>query len=101
MGEEALRHDDVQIALRPRHRDIEQPGLVLDLLTGTNTEIRGDAAVDQIHDKTDVPFLALVLYDLLCRSSLQPRLLSLLRSIMAAMIQKSSRPKISSRSQVH
>ncbi len=59
MGEEALRHDRVQIVLRARHRDIEQPPLLLDFRRRAGAEIGGDAAVDGIEHEDRLPFLAL------------------------------------------
>ena len=35
-----------QFVPRPRHRDIEQAALLLDLVGRTGGEVRGDAAVD-------------------------------------------------------
>ena len=41
MGEEALRHDEMQIVLRAGHRDIEQPAFLLELGRGAGAEIGG------------------------------------------------------------
>ena len=59
MGEEALRHDNVQTVLRPRHRHIEQPALLFDFRRRPRAEIGGDAAVDGVEDEDRLPFLPL------------------------------------------
>ena len=59
MREEALRHDQMQIVLGARHRDIEQPALLLDLGRGAGAEIGRDAAVDDVEHEHRFPFLAL------------------------------------------
>ncbi len=59
MGEEALRHDEVQIILRPRHGDVKQAPLLLDFGRRPGGEIGGDAAVDGVEQKHRLPFLAL------------------------------------------
>ena len=59
MGEEALRHDEVQLVLRPRHGDVEQAPLLLDLGRRAGAEIGRDAAVDGVEHEHRLPFLAL------------------------------------------
>ena len=59
MGEEALRHDQMQTVLRPRHGDIEQPALLLDLGRGAGAEVGRDAAVDDVEHEDRLPFLPL------------------------------------------
>ena len=48
MGVETLRHDQVQMVLGPRHRDVKKPALFLDLRTRTSREVGGDASVDDV-----------------------------------------------------
>jgi hypothetical protein len=57
VGEEALRK--VQIVPGTRHRDIEEAPLLLDLGRGAGTEVRGNAAIDDVQDEDRFPFLAL------------------------------------------
>ena len=59
MREEALRHDEMQLVLGARHRDIEQPPLLLDLGGRAGAEIGRDAAVDDVEHEDRLPFLAL------------------------------------------
>jgi hypothetical protein len=59
MGEEPLRHDKMQIILRARHRDIEQPAFFLDLGGGAGAEVGRDTAVDRVQDEDRFPFLPL------------------------------------------
>src|SRR5438477_564699 len=56
---EALRLHQVQRVARPRHGDVEQPALLLDLRRRARGHVRRDAAVDQVEDVDRVPFLAL------------------------------------------
>src|SRR5271166_2997050 len=57
MGEEALRRQEMQIVLCPRHSDVEQPALFLDFSPCSRAEIGRNAAVDDIEDKHRFPFL--------------------------------------------
>ena len=50
MGIEALRHDQVQMVLRARHRNIEEPPFFLDLGRAANCQIGGDATVDAVEN---------------------------------------------------
>ena len=59
MREEALRHDEMQIVLGARHRDIEKAALLLDLGRCAGAKIGRDAAVDDVEHKDRFPFLAL------------------------------------------
>src|SRR6516162_11949911 len=59
VGEEALRNHEVQIVPGTRHRDIEEAPLLLDLGRGAGTEVRGNAAIDDVQDEDRFPFLAL------------------------------------------
>ena len=59
MGEEALRHDNMQIVFRAGHRDIEQSAFLLEFGRGAGAEIGRDTAVDRVQDKDCLPFLPL------------------------------------------
>ena len=59
VGEEALRHDQMQVVLGARHGDIEQPALLLDLGRRAGAEIGRHAAVDDVEHEDRLPFLAL------------------------------------------
>ena len=59
VDEEALRRDQVQAVLCPRHRDIEQPALLLDLIALADRKVARDAAIDGIKHEHLRPFLAL------------------------------------------
>jgi len=50
---EALRHHELQLLLRPGHRDVEQPPLLLDLVARPRAHVGGDAAVDDVEDVHD------------------------------------------------
>src|SRR5262249_25939777 len=41
------RVGQVEVLLRPRHRDVEEPALLLELLAVVEVVVRGEAAVDQ------------------------------------------------------
>ena len=55
--EEPLRHDEVQVILGPRHRDIEEPPLLLDFRTRAGGEVGRQAAVDGVEDEDRLPLL--------------------------------------------
>ena len=59
VGEKALRHDQMQAVLGARHRDVEQPALLLDFRCCSGTEIGGNTAVDDIEHEDGPPFLSL------------------------------------------
>ena len=59
LNKEALRHDQVQMILGARHRDIKQPPLLLDLGLRSGGKVRRNAAVDHIENEDRLPFLAL------------------------------------------
>ena len=59
MGEEALRHHEMQIVFGSRHRDIEQPALLLDLGRGAGGKVGRDAAVHDVEHEDRFPFLSL------------------------------------------
>ena len=59
MGEEALRHDEVQIVLGAGHRDIQQSTFLLDLGGGADAEIGGDTAVHCVQHEDGLPLLPL------------------------------------------
>ena len=44
----ALWHQDVELVLRSRHRDIEQAAFLFDFLSDTGREVGGDTAIDGI-----------------------------------------------------
>ena len=48
VGEEALRHDQMQVVLGAGHRDIEQTPLLLDHVARAGAEVRRDAAADDV-----------------------------------------------------
>jgi len=48
MGVETLRHDQAQMVLGSRHRDVQKPALFLDLRSRASREIGGDASVDDV-----------------------------------------------------
>ena len=52
VDEETLRHNEVQIVLGARHRDIEQPALFLDFRRRAGAEIGRHAAVDHVQHDT-------------------------------------------------
>src|SRR6516162_5951680 len=49
----------MQIILSARHRDIKQTAFLFQLLSGARTEVRRDAAVDNVQDEDGFPLLAL------------------------------------------
>ena len=49
----------MKVLPRPRHRHVEQPALLVDLLGFAGCHVRRDAAVHKIEDKDSVPFLPL------------------------------------------
>ena len=57
--EEALRHHKIEAVPGARHRDVEQPALLLDLVAGASAEIGGNAAVDGVKHENRAPFLSL------------------------------------------
>src|ERR1700692_4248133 len=59
MGEEALRHDQMELVLGARHRDVKETPLLLDLGTRAGSEIRGQATVHDVESKHRLPFLPL------------------------------------------
>ena len=59
VGEEALRHDQMEFVPGARHGDIKKTSLLLDFGVRARGEIRGDAAVDDVQHKDRLPFLAL------------------------------------------
>ena len=59
VGEEALRHHEMQIVLGARHRDVEQAALLLDLGGRAGAEVGRNAAVDDVEHEDRLPFLAL------------------------------------------
>jgi hypothetical protein len=63
MGEETLRHDEVQIVLRAGHCDIEQSTFFLDFGGGAGAEIGGDTAVHGIQHEDGLPLLPLCRMD--------------------------------------
>jgi hypothetical protein len=58
MGEEALRHDEMQIVFGAGHRDIEQTPLLLDLGRGADAEVGGNTTVNHIQNLHGLPFLS-------------------------------------------
>jgi hypothetical protein len=54
-----LRNDKVQFILGPRHCDIQQPPFFFDLFRGTGCQVRRNAAIDDVQDPDDPPFLPL------------------------------------------
>ena len=59
MGIEALRHDQIQLILCPRHGDIEKTALLFDLLGRARGKVGGNAPVDHIQNGDRPPFLTL------------------------------------------
>jgi hypothetical protein len=59
MGEKTLRHDEMQVVLGARHRDVEQPSLLLNFRRCSGTEVGGNAAVNHIEHEHGLPFLSL------------------------------------------
>src|SRR5256885_2682987 len=57
--ETPMRLDEVEVIARSRHRDVQQPPLLLDLFFAPRRHVRGNTAVDHVQDVDDVPFLAL------------------------------------------
>ena len=50
-GIEALRDQEVEVIFRASHSDIEQPPFLFDFLRCASSEIRRDAAVNNIQHK--------------------------------------------------
>ena len=59
VGEEALRHEERSDVLRPRHRDVEQPPLLLNIGGGAGAEVGRYAAIDDVEHEDRLPLLAL------------------------------------------
>ena len=57
VGEEPLRHHEMQVVLCARHSDVEQAAFFLDLSRRTGPEIRWYAAVDNIEYEHGFPLL--------------------------------------------
>ena len=57
MGIEALRHDDVQMILRSRHRNIEEPPFFFDLSRAANRQIGWYTTVHAIKNENRLPLL--------------------------------------------
>ena len=53
VSEESLRHDEVEMIFRPRHSDVKNPPLLIDLGLGPGAQITGDAAITVLRMKTD------------------------------------------------
>jgi hypothetical protein len=54
----SLRHDEMRVVLGARHRDVEQPSLLLNFRHCSGTEVRGNAAVDHMEHEHGLPFLS-------------------------------------------
>ncbi len=59
MHMETLRHDDMQVFLRARHRHVKQPSFFVDFLIAAGAEIGRNAAVNPVQHKHVAPFLPL------------------------------------------
>ena len=59
VGEEALRHDQMQVVLCTRHGDIEQAAFFLDLRGGADAEVGRHAAVHGVEQIDRLPLLPL------------------------------------------
>ena len=59
VGEEALRHHQVQVVLGAGHGDVEQAAFFFELRAGAGAEIGGHAAIDHIEHVDRLPFLPL------------------------------------------
>ena len=59
MGEEAVRGDQVQVVLGPRHGHVKQSAFLLDLGRRPSAEIGRHASVHHIEHEDRLPFLAL------------------------------------------
>jgi hypothetical protein len=59
MGEETLRHDQMQIVLGAGHGYIKQPAFFLDLSCRSSAEVRRHAAIDDVEQEHRLPFLTL------------------------------------------
>jgi len=57
--EKPLRHDQVQVVFRARHRHVKKPPLLFDLGAGAGGEVGRKAAIDGVEDKDRLPFLPL------------------------------------------
>src|SRR3954468_7609116 len=58
VGVEALRHDDVELILGARHRDVKEPPLLLDLVRVAGGQIRRDAAINSVEHEHRFPLLS-------------------------------------------
>src|SRR5262249_19249433 len=56
---ELERRDEVQIALRARHRNVEKPPLLVDQLRAAGREFRGETAVGNVQHVHGIPLLPL------------------------------------------
>src|SRR5262245_4827241 len=54
-----LRNDEVQFILGSRHCDIQQPPFFFDLFRRPGRHVRRNAAIDDVQDPDDPPFLPL------------------------------------------
>ena len=59
MGEKALRGDEMQAILCPRHGDVKQTAFFVDLVLCADPQIDRDAAIDDVENEHGLPFLAL------------------------------------------
>src|SRR6516164_3548034 len=53
----APRLHEIKVFSRTRHRHVEQPALLVDLLGSAGGHVRRDAAVHEIENKDGIPFL--------------------------------------------
>ena len=51
------RLDEIKVFPRTRHRNVEQPALLVDLLWFASGHVRRDAAVHKVENENGVPFL--------------------------------------------
>ena len=59
--EEALRHDEIETVLRPRHRNIEKPPFLLDLIGGARAEVENQVGL--VRERFFAPRLRVKNYD--------------------------------------
>src|SRR5450631_2988193 len=59
MGEEALRHYQMQLILGARHRHVKETPLLLDLGARAGSEVRRQAPVHDVENEHRLPFLSL------------------------------------------
>ena len=57
MGIEALRHNQVQLILRPGHGHVKEAALLFDLVGRAGSKVGRNAAIDHIQDGDRLPFL--------------------------------------------